>query len=208
MRIYFSEDHRLHFPQAELSGGAFVTPYERPSRMEYVLARLKERGLRDLHAPGAVDMAPVDALHKPDYLEFLRTAWAEWKAAGCSGEIIAPGMPTRSMQQARAVSPASLSPGLPRSFLVFGSPDPPTLSALSSLSPRPRSFLQALGAAKHLPFGYRRTDDERCRCQLSCRLWRRGTGNVRHTPRLRVRPDRVSACRYTSGGSPRRRGPS
>eukprot|EP00966_Prymnesium_polylepis_P178733 4138870-Prymnesium_polylepis.2 len=84
----------------------------------------------------------------------------------------------RSMQQARAVSPASLSPGLPRSFLVFGSPDPPTLSALSSLSPRPRSFLQALGAAKHLPFGYRRTDDERCRCQLSCRLWRRGTGNL------------------------------
>ena len=101
MRIYFSEDHRLHFPQAELSGGAFVTPYERPSRMEYVLARLKERGLHDLHAPGAVDMAPVAALHKPDYLEFLRTALAEWKAAGCSGEIIAPGMPTRRMQQAR-----------------------------------------------------------------------------------------------------------
>ena len=34
MKVFFSEDHRLHFPQAELSGGQFVTPFERPSRVE------------------------------------------------------------------------------------------------------------------------------------------------------------------------------
>ena len=59
MRTHFSEDHRLHFPQAELSGGEFVTPYERPSRIEYVLARLKERGLDDIVAPGEADLAPA-----------------------------------------------------------------------------------------------------------------------------------------------------
>ncbi|MBL8584643.1 MAG: histone deacetylase family protein, partial [Rhizobiaceae bacterium] len=89
MRTFFSEDHRLHFPQAELFGGQFVTPFERPSRVEYVLRRLKERGMTDVVAPGAIDFTPVRQLHDPGFLEFLETAWAEWKAAGFAGEIIA-----------------------------------------------------------------------------------------------------------------------
>jgi len=101
MKVFFSEDHRLHFPQAELSGGQFVTPYERPSRVEYVLARLKERGLRDLVAPGPVDMAAIRAINTPDFLEFLESAYDQWKAAGCGGEVIAAGMPTRRMQMGR-----------------------------------------------------------------------------------------------------------
>jgi len=30
MKTVFSDDHRLHFPQGELHGGEFVTPFERP----------------------------------------------------------------------------------------------------------------------------------------------------------------------------------
>ncbi len=45
MKTFFSEDHRLHFPQGELSGGELVTPYERPSRVEFVLAELRARGM-------------------------------------------------------------------------------------------------------------------------------------------------------------------
>ena len=101
MKVFFSEDHRLHFPQAELSGGQFVTPYERPSRIEYVLARLKERGMRDLVAPGPVDMAAVGAIHDAGFLGFLENAYADWKAAGCGGEVIACGMPTRRTQMER-----------------------------------------------------------------------------------------------------------
>jgi acetoin utilization deacetylase AcuC-like enzyme len=97
MRTFFSEDHRLHFPQAELSGGQFVTPFERPSRVEYVLRRLKERGLGDIEAPGAVDFTPVRQIHDAGFLEFLETAWAEWKAAGFAGEIISTGFPARRM---------------------------------------------------------------------------------------------------------------
>lgn len=97
MRTFYSEDHRLHFPQAELSGGQFVTPFERPSRVEYVLGRLRERGMSDIVAPDAVDMAPVRALLDPGYLTFLETAWDAWKAEGMAGEIIAANVPARGM---------------------------------------------------------------------------------------------------------------
>ena len=101
MKTCFSEDHRLHFPQAELAGGQFVTPYERPSRVEYILARLKERGLGEIEAPGPVDMGPVHQLIDHGYLEFLETAWDAWKAAGMAGEIIAAGVPARRMRTDR-----------------------------------------------------------------------------------------------------------
>ncbi|MXU65674.1 histone deacetylase family protein [Oceanomicrobium pacificus] len=101
MKTFFSEDHRAHFPQAELHGGQFVTPFERPSRIEHVLTRLKERGFAAPIAPDPADRAVVDALHAPDYLDFLETAWAEWKAEGFEGEIIAASFPARRMQTAR-----------------------------------------------------------------------------------------------------------
>lgn len=101
MRIYFSEDHRAHFPQGELYGGELVTPFERPSRIEYVLDRLRTQGLTDLHDPGSVDMEPIRTLCDPGYLAFLETAWEEWKDAGFSGEIIAASFPTRRMQTRR-----------------------------------------------------------------------------------------------------------
>ena len=101
MRTFFSEDHRLHFPQAELSGGQFVTPYERPSRVEYILNRLKTQGLTDIVVPGVVDMAPVRALLDPGYLAFLETAYGDWKADGAAGEVIAATIPARGMNAVR-----------------------------------------------------------------------------------------------------------
>ena len=97
MRSFFSEDHRKHFPQAELYGGEFVTPFERPSRVEYVLARLKERGLTDIVAPAAPDRAAIAAMCDAGFLSFLETAWDDWKAAGYAGEIIANCWPARRM---------------------------------------------------------------------------------------------------------------
>lgn len=101
MRVYYSEQHRLHFPQAELSGGQFVTPFERPSRVEYILNRLRTQKLTDIHAPGDPDMAPVQALLDPGYLTFLETAWDDWKDAGMGGEIIAANVPARGMHMDR-----------------------------------------------------------------------------------------------------------
>ena len=52
MRVFFSENHRLHFPQGELHGGELVTPFERPSRVEYVLRRLAELAKDEPDFPG------------------------------------------------------------------------------------------------------------------------------------------------------------
>ncbi|EPX82713.1 Deacetylase [Rubellimicrobium thermophilum DSM 16684] len=101
MRTFFSEDHRLHFPKGELSGGRFITPHERPARMEFILSRLRERGFPPVEAPGEADLTPARRILDEGFLHFLETAWDEWKAAGMEGEVIAAGMPTRRQRHDR-----------------------------------------------------------------------------------------------------------
>ena len=101
MRIFHSEAHRLHFPQGELSGGELVTPFERPSRVEYVLRRLAERGFAAPEDPGAADLAAIAKVHDAGYLAFLEGAWDAWVAEGFRGEIIATNVPARGMDAAR-----------------------------------------------------------------------------------------------------------
>jgi len=101
MQTFFSESHRLHFPQGELAGGELVTPYERPSRVEFVLNRLKERNFSAVIAPDAIDFAAINRLHDQDYLKFLEHAWDEWKQEGFAGELIPSTFPVRRTQQNR-----------------------------------------------------------------------------------------------------------
>ena len=98
MKVVYSEDHRLHFPQGELHGGEFVTPFERPSRIEYILRELKRRSMADLTPPGKLDMKPIRKVHDREFLDFLATAWSEWTAAGYRGEIIPTGFAARGMR--------------------------------------------------------------------------------------------------------------
>ncbi len=99
MKIVFSEEHRKHFPQGEMSGGEMVTPFERPSRMEYILRELKARGMTDIITPAKLDLKAVAKVHDEGYLTFLRGAWKDWLRAGFKGEIIPTGFPNRSLQQ-------------------------------------------------------------------------------------------------------------
>src|SRR5690349_10057223 len=98
MKVVYSEDHRLHFPQGELYGGEFVTPFERPSRIEYILRELKKRKMDDLMSPAKLDMKPVAKVHDKGFLEFLESAWREWTEAGFRGEIIPTGFAARGMR--------------------------------------------------------------------------------------------------------------
>jgi acetoin utilization deacetylase AcuC-like enzyme len=99
MQIIYSEDHRLHFPQGEMYGGELVTPFERPSRIEYVLRRLKEVGLTDIAAPAELDHRALAAIHDPRFLDFLANAWRDWSANGNRGELIPTTFPVRGMRQ-------------------------------------------------------------------------------------------------------------
>jgi len=99
MKTVYTDDHRLHFAQGELYGGEFVTPFERPSRVEFILRELKKRKMLDAVPPKALDLRPVRQVHDKGLLNFLENAWAEWSAAGYRGEIIPTGYPARGMQQ-------------------------------------------------------------------------------------------------------------
>ena len=85
MKVVFTDDHRLHFAQGEISGGEFVTPFERPSRMEYILRELKKRRMDNIIPPKPLDMKAVARVHDKGFLKFLKTAWSEWTKAGYRG---------------------------------------------------------------------------------------------------------------------------
>jgi acetoin utilization deacetylase AcuC-like enzyme len=99
MRIVYSEDHRKHFPQGEVYGGELVTPFERPSRMEYILRELKRRRMTDIVAPSKPDMKAISRIHDAGFLSFLQGAWKEWSAAGYRGEVLPTAIPNRSLRQ-------------------------------------------------------------------------------------------------------------
>ncbi len=101
MKTVYTDDHRLHFAQGELYGGEFVTPFERPSRVEYILRELRRRKMLDEMPPRKLDMRLVRQVHDHGLLGFLETAWSEWVTAGYKGEIIPTGFPARGMQQRR-----------------------------------------------------------------------------------------------------------
>lgn len=99
MKIVYSDGHRLHFAQGEIYGGEFVTPFERPSRIEYILRELKKRKMTDVVAPAAIDMKPVRKVHDKGFLEFLEGAWAAWTAAGYRGEIVPTVFPVPGLRK-------------------------------------------------------------------------------------------------------------
>jgi len=99
MKIIYSDDNRLHFAQGEVYGGELVTPFERPSRMEYILRELKKRRMTDISAPGALDMRPVQKIHDKGFLEFLEHAWEMWTRAGYRGEILPTVFPVPGMRK-------------------------------------------------------------------------------------------------------------
>jgi acetoin utilization deacetylase AcuC-like enzyme len=76
-----------------------VTPFERPSRVEYILRQLKRRKFTDIQAPAKFAAKPVKRVHDVGFVKFLETAWAEWIADGHRGEIIPSGFPARRMGQ-------------------------------------------------------------------------------------------------------------
>jgi acetoin utilization deacetylase AcuC-like enzyme len=81
MRRFFDPRQLAHAPALELHNGGFVPYAETPARAESVLA-----------AVGAVEPAkdhgeaPLRAVHDEAYLAFLRSAHADWRAAGRAGD--------------------------------------------------------------------------------------------------------------------------
>lgn len=78
MLIFRNPRHRLHAGRHEMFRGRLVRCHESPARLEYVLAELQRRPVGDVCLPGDADLALIERIHNPRYVDFLAGAWAEW----------------------------------------------------------------------------------------------------------------------------------
>lgn len=98
MKTVFSSLHHRRTAKTELDGGLLIDPYERPSRVETILARVRSQGLGPVLEPEDFGLDPVLRIHTPDYVDFLRNCWDDWAAAGKPGEAIPAVWPGRGMR--------------------------------------------------------------------------------------------------------------
>jgi acetoin utilization deacetylase AcuC-like enzyme len=78
--IFANSSHALHAGKREMFRGRFSPCYEKPARMEQVLAELARRPMGEMRAPPPIPGGLFERVHSPHYLGFLRGAWAEWVA--------------------------------------------------------------------------------------------------------------------------------
>ena len=81
MRCFFDSRQLAHAPAQELHNGGFVAYAEHPGRAEAILAAIGPAEPAADHGEAA-----LLAAHSPDYLAFLRSAHADWRAAGRAGD--------------------------------------------------------------------------------------------------------------------------
>lgn len=98
MKTVFSPRHHGHSNQAELVAGAIVAAFEKPSRAEFVIERVRATGLGEVLAPDEHSLATAAKVHRPDYLDFLPTVWDRWTAEGRTGTALPFCWPTRAMR--------------------------------------------------------------------------------------------------------------
>jgi acetoin utilization deacetylase AcuC-like enzyme len=83
MRMFFDPRQRLHAPAQELHNGGFTAFAEHPGRVEAMLA-----AIGPTEAPRDFGEAPLLRVHPADYLDFLKSAWHDWREAGRPGDTI------------------------------------------------------------------------------------------------------------------------
>ncbi len=79
--VVWSDRHRLHQPGAEIWVGVRTPGTEVPERAERIRAELEARGARIVAATEHPDSALL-AVHDPELIDYLFSAWDRWQAAG------------------------------------------------------------------------------------------------------------------------------
>lgn len=86
MKTVYSAKHVLHQPQKEIFCGEIVDSAEKPSRAESVYKAVLDRKIGPVLEPKRFPTEKITRIHSPDYIDFLRTAYDEWTAAGMKCE--------------------------------------------------------------------------------------------------------------------------
>ncbi|MCY1329194.1 Acetylpolyamine amidohydrolase 2 [compost metagenome] len=99
MLTIYSDDHRLHHGQHELIDGQFTPCYEKPSRADMVLDRVKAVNLGDIQTPRDFGLEPILRVHSEGFVRFLQHAWRDWLATGRTHDMLPIAWPTRRLRQ-------------------------------------------------------------------------------------------------------------
>ena len=81
MRCFWDERQRAHTPAGEFFNGAMHPPAEHGGRVDAILG-----SIGPTETPTDQGLEPLLRVHSVDYLEFLRTAHQQWRAAGREGD--------------------------------------------------------------------------------------------------------------------------
>jgi acetoin utilization deacetylase AcuC-like enzyme len=83
MRIFWDDRQRLHAPRFEFFNGGLHPAAEHSGRVDSILA-----AIGPTEAPRDHGEAPLLRVHPQHYLDFLKAAHADWRAAGREGDAI------------------------------------------------------------------------------------------------------------------------
>jgi len=101
MKIFYTDAHLDHHPKAELHRGEMIDPHEGPHRMDKLLSGMRRAGFNDYLSPMPLDETRLLGVHTPAYIDFVKTAWGRWNAAGYAGDVL-------PMSYPRAEPPADI----------------------------------------------------------------------------------------------------
>ena len=114
MKSFFSPRQLQHQPRQYMIHGRIVGAFETQARATTLLAALGEAGLV-AQEPAAAGLAPIHAVHADHYVDFLRTAHAEFSALPDAGPEVLPNV------HAYRGAEATLGPrGRPRPTGIIG----------------------------------------------------------------------------------------
>lgn len=109
MKVFFRESQKVHNPKSFIVLGEVKPNPETPERADRLLAAVQKGG----HAvvePGDHGLAPIAAVHSPDYIDFLATIYDRWKSVpGAADQVIPNVHPNRWVPQAVYTSPVGLA---------------------------------------------------------------------------------------------------
>ncbi len=91
MKVIYSAAHRQHEPTFFLVRGVARDSAEQPERAERLLAAVRRVGY-PVSLPDDYGRGPIAAVHTPEYLAFLETAYTQWQALGDSATEIIPNV--------------------------------------------------------------------------------------------------------------------
>ncbi|HZI14978.1 MAG TPA: histone deacetylase family protein [Myxococcus sp.] len=98
MKVVHSPLHARHDGGKELHRGELVPCFEMPVRADYILKAVERAGF-NVVPPRSFPVESLLRVHDPGFVEFLRTAHAEWRAIGKDGFMLPSGFPARGMRR-------------------------------------------------------------------------------------------------------------